>query len=109
MIASWRGALHRSGHAGVDRRHGGHFLATQPLAALVVQPWQVYALGRDGVFCTVLPVFAQSAAIRRIGSGRRRWWACSPILTSCSPGCCSMRVFDGADDCVALVIAASRP
>ena len=48
---------------------GGHFLATQPLAALV-QPWQVYALGAAmGVFCTVLPVFAQSAAIRRIGSG----------------------------------------
>ena len=48
---------------------GGHFLAAQPLAALV-QPWQVYALGAAmGLFCTVLPVFAQSAAIRRIGSG----------------------------------------
>lgn len=48
---------------------GGHFLATQPLAALV-QPWPVYALGAAmGLFCTVLPVFAQSAAIRRIGSG----------------------------------------
>ena len=49
---------------------GGHFLATQPLAALV-QPWPVYALGAAmGLFCTVLPVFAQSAAIRRIGSGQ---------------------------------------
>jgi drug/metabolite transporter (DMT)-like permease len=49
---------------------GGHFLATQPLTALV-QPWQVYALGAAmGVFSTVLPVFAQSGAIRRIGSGQ---------------------------------------
>jgi drug/metabolite transporter (DMT)-like permease len=49
---------------------GGHFLATQPLTALV-QPWPVYALGAAmGVFSTVLPVFAQSAAIRRIGSGQ---------------------------------------
>jgi drug/metabolite transporter (DMT)-like permease len=48
---------------------GGHFLATQPLTALV-QPWQVYALGAAmGLFCTVVPVFAQSAAIRRVGSG----------------------------------------
>ena len=47
----------------------GHFLATQPLVALI-QPWPVYALGAAmGLFCTVLPVFAQSAAIRRIGSG----------------------------------------
>jgi drug/metabolite transporter (DMT)-like permease len=31
----------------------------------------VYALGAAmGLFCTVLPVFAQSAAIRRIGSGQ---------------------------------------
>lgn len=49
---------------------GGHFLATQPFAALI-QPWQVYALGAAmGALCTVLPVFAQSAAIRRIGSGQ---------------------------------------
>ena len=49
---------------------GGHFLATQPLAALV-QPWQIYALGAAmAVFSTVLPVFALSAAIRRVGSGR---------------------------------------
>jgi multidrug transporter EmrE-like cation transporter len=49
---------------------GGHFLATQPAAALV-QPWPVYALGAAmGLFSTVVPVFALSAAIRRIGSGR---------------------------------------
>jgi drug/metabolite transporter (DMT)-like permease len=48
----------------------GHFLATQPFTALI-QPWPVYALGAAmGLFCTVLPVFAQSAAIRRIGSGQ---------------------------------------
>lgn len=79
-------ALYLSGSAGMIARLGaarftalamlvstaataGHFLATQSLAALV-QPWPVYALGAAmGVFCTVLPVFAQSAAIRRIGSG----------------------------------------
>ncbi len=48
----------------------GHFLATQSFTALI-QPWPVYALGAAmGLFCTVLPVFAQSAAIRRIGSGQ---------------------------------------
>lgn len=49
---------------------GGHFLATQPLTTLV-QPWPVYALGAGmGLFCTVIPVFAQSAAIRHLGSGQ---------------------------------------
>lgn len=49
---------------------GGHFLATNSLEALV-QPWPVYALAATmGMFCTVMPVFAQSVAIRRIGSGR---------------------------------------
>jgi drug/metabolite transporter (DMT)-like permease len=48
----------------------GHFLAVQPLAVLV-QPWQVYALGAAmGLFSTVVPVFALTAAIRRIGSGQ---------------------------------------
>jgi drug/metabolite transporter (DMT)-like permease len=48
----------------------GHFLAVQPLAMLV-QPLPVYfyALAM-ALFSTVIPVFAQSAAIRRIGSGR---------------------------------------
>ncbi|MDD5175393.1 MAG: DMT family transporter [Sterolibacterium sp.] len=47
-----------------------HFLMTQPLSALV-QPWQIYALGLAmAVFSTVLPVFALTAAIRRIGTNR---------------------------------------
>ena len=47
-----------------------HFAATEPMAALV-QPWTVYALGLAmALLCTVIPVFAQSAAIRRIGAGR---------------------------------------
>jgi drug/metabolite transporter (DMT)-like permease len=48
----------------------GHFLATQPIAALA-QPLPVYAYALAmALFSTVIPVFAQSAAIRRIGSGR---------------------------------------
>jgi drug/metabolite transporter (DMT)-like permease len=48
----------------------GHFLATQPIHALV-QPLPVYAYALAmALFSTVIPVFAQSAAIRRIGSGR---------------------------------------
>ena len=48
----------------------GHFLAVQPLQALV-QPLPVYAYALAmAAFSTVIPVFAQSAAIRRIGSGR---------------------------------------
>ncbi|MBL8393190.1 MAG: DMT family transporter [Candidatus Accumulibacter sp.] len=47
-----------------------HFVVTQPLAALL-QPWPVYAYGLAmAVFSTVLPVFMQSAAIRRIGSAK---------------------------------------
>lgn len=47
----------------------GQFAATRPLAALI-QPWPVYAYAIGmGVLSTVVPVFAQSAAIRRIGSG----------------------------------------
>ncbi|MBI5785519.1 MAG: DMT family transporter [Rhodocyclales bacterium] len=48
----------------------GHFVATQPVAALVQPlPVYVYALAM-ALFSTAIPVFAQSAAIRRIGSGR---------------------------------------
>lgn len=48
----------------------GHFLAVQPVSALV-QPWPVYGYALAmGLFCTALPVFAQSAAIRRLGSAR---------------------------------------
>lgn len=47
-----------------------HFFATQPLTALV-QPLPVYFYGAAmALFSTVLPVFMQSAAIRRIGSAR---------------------------------------
>ncbi len=47
-----------------------HFLISEPLSALI-QPWPVYAYGAGmAVFSTVLPVFWQSAAIRRIGSAR---------------------------------------
>jgi drug/metabolite transporter (DMT)-like permease len=46
-----------------------HYFATQPLSSLI-QPWPVYGYGLAmGLLCTVLPVFAQSAAIRHIGSG----------------------------------------
>jgi drug/metabolite transporter (DMT)-like permease len=46
-----------------------HFVVTEPLSALL-QPWRVYALSLAmAVFSTVIPVFAQSAAMRRIGSG----------------------------------------
>ncbi len=48
----------------------GHFLATRPLSALVLPP-TVYGYGMAmALFSTVMPVFAQSAAIRRIGAGR---------------------------------------
>jgi drug/metabolite transporter (DMT)-like permease len=47
-----------------------HFLATQPLQTLA-QPLPVYAYALAmALFSTAIPVFAQSAAIRRIGSGR---------------------------------------
>ena len=48
-----------------------HFLATQPPASLIEQPWQIHALGfAMALFSTVLPVFAMSAAMRRIGASR---------------------------------------
>jgi len=48
----------------------GHFAATQPLARLV-QPWPVYGYALAmGLLCTAMPVFAQAAAIRRLGSPR---------------------------------------
>lgn len=47
-----------------------HFFATQPLSVLI-QPLPIYAYGLAmAVLSTIIPVFAQSAAIRRIGSGR---------------------------------------
>lgn len=48
----------------------GHFLAVQPLTNLL-QPWPVYGYALAmGLFSTALPVFAQSAALRRLGSAR---------------------------------------
>lgn len=48
----------------------GHFLAVQPVAALT-QPWPVYGYALAmGLLCTAFPVFALSAAIRRLGSAR---------------------------------------
>ena len=47
-----------------------HFLAAQPLSALA-QPLPIYGYGAGmALFSTVLPVFWQSAAIRRIGSSK---------------------------------------
>jgi drug/metabolite transporter (DMT)-like permease len=80
-------ALYLSGSAPVIRRLGAarftalamlvstmatqvHFLATQPLSALR-QPLPIYAYGLAmAIFSTVLPVFMQSVAIRRIGSAK---------------------------------------
>lgn len=47
-----------------------HFFVEQPLAALA-QPLPIYAHGAGmALFSTVLPVFMQSAAIRRIGAAK---------------------------------------
>jgi drug/metabolite transporter (DMT)-like permease len=47
-----------------------HFFATQPLSE-IVQPLPIYGYGFGmAVLSTLIPVFAQSAAIRRIGAGR---------------------------------------
>lgn len=46
-----------------------HFVVTQPLTALL-QPLPIYGYAAAmALFSTVFPVFAQAAAIRRIGSG----------------------------------------
>lgn len=47
-----------------------HFIVTQPLSALA-QPLPIYGYAfAMALVSTVIPVFAQAAAIRRIGSGR---------------------------------------
>ncbi len=47
-----------------------HFFVAQPISALI-QPLPIYAYGAGmALFSTVLPVFWQSAAIRRIGSAK---------------------------------------
>jgi drug/metabolite transporter (DMT)-like permease len=47
-----------------------HFVLTQPPTAFI-QPWPIYAYGLGmALFSTVLPVFMNSAAIRRIGAAK---------------------------------------
>jgi drug/metabolite transporter (DMT)-like permease len=59
-----------------------HFAATHPLAAFI-QPLPVYGWGLAmALFATVIPVFAQSAAIRRLGPGRSSLFSMvGPLLT----------------------------
>ncbi len=59
-----------------------HFAAVQPLTAFI-QPLPVYGWGLAmALFATVIPVFAQSAAIRRIGAGRASLFGMiGPMLT----------------------------
>lgn len=59
-----------------------HFSLVQPFTAFV-QPWPVYGWGLAmALFATVVPVFAQSAAIRRLGAGRASLFGMvGPMLT----------------------------
>ncbi|MGE5472033.1 MAG: DMT family transporter [Bacteroidota bacterium] len=59
-----------------------HFAASHPLAAFI-QPLPVYGWGLAmALFATVIPVFAQSAAIRRLGPGRSSLFSMiGPLLT----------------------------
>ena len=59
-----------------------HFAASHPITAFI-QPLQVYGWGLAmAVFATIVPVFAQSAAIRRIGAGQASLFGMvGPILT----------------------------
>jgi drug/metabolite transporter (DMT)-like permease len=59
-----------------------HFVGTHPLSAFV-QPLPVYGWGLAmAIFSTVVPVFAQSAAIRRLGAGRSSMFTMvGPLLT----------------------------
>ena len=59
-----------------------HFAVSQPLSAFV-QPSSVYAYGAAmALFSTILPVFMQSAAIRRIGASRSALiGTLGPVLT----------------------------
>lgn len=59
-----------------------HFAATHPLTAFV-QPLPVYGWSLAmAVFATIIPVFAQSAATRRLGAGRSSLFGMiGPMLT----------------------------
>jgi hypothetical protein len=111
IAAARRSALHGAGDAGVDAGDAGAFSRHAAISALL-QPLPIYAYGAAmALFSTVLPVFMQSAAIRRIGSAqggadrhpgsdaddsssaggclpsrfRRRSW---PVPCWCWRGCC---------------------
>jgi drug/metabolite transporter (DMT)-like permease len=59
-----------------------HFSASHPITAFI-QPLPVYGWGLAmALFATIVPVFAQSAAIRRIGAGQASLFGMvGPILT----------------------------
>ena len=59
-----------------------HFAATHPMSAFI-QPLPVYGWGLAmALFATIIPVFAQSAAIRRLGAGRSSLFSMvGPLLT----------------------------
>jgi drug/metabolite transporter (DMT)-like permease len=59
-----------------------HFSAAHPVSAFI-QPLPVYGWGLAmAVFATIVPVFAQSAAIRRIGAGQASLFGMvGPMLT----------------------------
>ncbi|PKO37361.1 MAG: EamA family transporter [Betaproteobacteria bacterium HGW-Betaproteobacteria-6] len=59
-----------------------HFLASHPITAFI-QPLPVYGWGLAmAVFATIVPVFAQSAAIRRVGAGQASLFGMvGPMLT----------------------------
>lgn len=59
-----------------------HFVSVQPLRAFI-QPWPVYGWGLAmALFATIVPVFAQSAAIRQLGAGRASLFGMiGPMLT----------------------------
>ena len=59
-----------------------HFAVSHPLTAFI-QPLPVYGWGLAmALFATIIPVFAQSAAIRRLGAGRSSLFSMvGPLLT----------------------------
>lgn len=61
----------------------GHYLILHPALALIQQPWQVHAYALAmALLATVLPIYAMSAAMARIGSGRTAVvGSFGPILT----------------------------
>lgn len=48
-----------------------HYVITRPIDDVLTQTWEIYALAAGmALFSTIIPVFMQSAAIKRIGAGR---------------------------------------